>query len=237
MKVPLAYIDHELFIHLLNTKEKAINYAEKLGIKVIQKRLEALSMKLTIDEIRKIIEISSILHDIGKAADYYQKDFSKENSEMKFPLHEVPSAMISEKVCEKLGIKEEAKHFVFLTVLQHMNTMRDWLSENIRINRDWSFNEFKDQIESFIKRNLEIDIEISKINKDDAKKKINEYKKIVSENRYLKLYTLFLVPVTIADSRDAYEFRKTNISPSRRKFIEEVIYLEGNYRVEDEHGI
>jgi CRISPR-associated endonuclease Cas3-HD len=223
--IPYAYKDHELFKHLEGTANKALDTLNRLGYNVICNRFRKLGLEMDCKELEQIVRLSALLHDIGKAADYYQNNPKLEN----FYLHEVPSAVIAKRTLEENNIREECKDLIVITVLQHMNSMRDWISSNRDVNRRWLFSKFSEHILKFLNGKNIVKDEINlDVNSNDASKLIKEYqdKSRSNDKPWLKLYNLILALITVGDNLDAYETRKDNLSKSRRWFVEELKRLE-----------
>jgi CRISPR-associated endonuclease Cas3-HD len=223
--IPYAYKDHELFKHLEGTANKALDTLNRLGYNVICNRFRKLGLEIDCKELEQIVRLSALLHDIGKAADYYQNNPKLEN----FYLHEVPSAVIAKRTLEENNIREEYKDLIVITVLQHMNSMRDWISSNRDVNGRWLFSKFSEQILRFLNGKNIVKGEINlDVNSNDAFELIKEYqdKSRSNDKPWLKLYNLILALITVGDNLDAYETRKDNLSKSRRWFVEELMRLE-----------
>jgi CRISPR-associated endonuclease Cas3-HD len=223
--IPYAYKDHELFKHLEGTANKALDTLNRLGYNVICNRFRKLGLEMDCKELEQIVRLSALLHDIGKAADDYQNNPKLEN----FYLHEVPSAVIAKRALEKNNIREECKDLIVITVLQHMNSMRDWMSSNREVNKGWLFSKFSEHILRFLNGKNIVKGEINlDVNSNDASKLIKEYqdKSRSNDKQWLKLYNLILASITVGDNLDAYETRKDNLSKSRRLFVEELMRLE-----------
>ncbi len=220
--IPYAYKDHELFKHLEGTANKALDTLNILGYNVICNRFRNLGLEMDAKDLKEIVRLSALLHDIGKAADMYQH-----NTELKgFYMHEVPSAVIAKRALEYSNLREDYRDLIVITVLQHMNSMRDWLSD---ISKDierckWRFTLCNNEVLTFLKNiTKEDDIELD-VSSNDAIKLIKEYQDISRSNdkQWLKLYNIILALITVGDNKDAYEARGGTLNPSRRWFIEEL---------------
>ena len=218
---PYAYEGHNLFSHLEGTAQKAIHYLDKLGMSIICKRFRALNLELNNDDLKSMIKISALLHDIGKAADVYQDEGRT------FRLHELPSAIICSRVCEALRLPDIEMKMIFMVVLQHMSTIRDWLEENYRdiTFKHWEFVKYRREIEAFMKKHFSRSVKLY-VTREEVKNKIKEVVDEIRRRKFYKLYTLILTPLTIADNIDSYEFRKEDLSEERKWFVEELMSLE-----------
>lgn len=223
--IAYAYNNHDLISHLKNTKDRALRYLEVVNANVICKRFSKLGLKITVEELKEVVRLTALLHDIGKASDVYQKE-----PYANFYLHELPSAYLAYRVLgneEKLT--QEHKDLIVITVLQHMSSMRDWLDEiapEIRY-KEWSFNKCFDYVNSFLICEFGYKINLT-VYKADVLGLIKKYQDMSRDSswRWLKLYNLILALISAADSIDAYTARKDNLDPNRRWFIEELMKLE-----------
>ncbi len=220
--IPYAYKDHQLFEHLEGTVDKATRYLDSLGQNVICNRFSRLGLDINNEELKEVVRLSALLHDIGKAADIYQRGNLRS-----FNLHEVPSAVIAERVLKEQKMVEEHIDLIVITILQHMNSMRDWMSDKTYSkNYEWIFTECSNEVRSFFNRHgLRDDIDL-RVTPDDANELIHSYQNKSRSKSWLKLYNLILALITAGDNIDAYRARKDTLSPNRRWFIEELIRLE-----------
>lgn len=224
---PYAYPNHNLFDHLEGTEKIALRTINNMGKDVVCKRFKKFGLEMDGKLLEEAVRVAALLHDIGKADDRYQRDAELQS----FYLHEVPSAVISYRVCEALKI-EAIKEVVFMAVLQHMYAIRDWLSQihttNIRISR-WSFDNYGAIVKEFINKHLNVDVDICVSNTDFMTYYSILRNKIISystNGEALKLYILILAPLTVGDNLDAYKFRAGNLTEGRRWFVEELMNLE-----------
>ncbi len=221
MKV-YAYSNHELRLHLKGTAYRALIYLDAVNPHIICKRFSRLGLKITAEELKEVVRLSALLHDIGKASDVYQKGDYKS-----FYLHELPSAVIAARVLERKDtLTQEHKDLIVITVLQHMSTMRDWLSDvTPKIeNIEWSFIKSSAYINDFLKNEIGYEINLN-VDKQAAINIINENKRRSREFSWIKLYNLILALITAADSIDAYTVRNDNLDSTRRWFVEELMKL------------
>ncbi|MEM3449290.1 MAG: HD domain-containing protein, partial [Nitrososphaerota archaeon] len=146
----LADMKQCLIHHLQNTAKEALNFAKDLYLEIISQRLYVVSegtLKLHPTSLRRIIHVSSLLHDIGKAADQYQNQFtrciSNPNFKPSFLLHEVPSAVICYRFACTLNAEDEEIFFMTFSTLNHMNAMRPLQKIKLLLkqmyNKNWSF--------------------------------------------------------------------------------------------------
>ncbi len=219
--IPYAYKDHQLFEHLEGTADKATRYLNSLGQNVICNRFSKLGLNINNEELKEVVRLSALLHDIGKAADNYQSNLYS------FNLHEIPSAVITERVLKEQKMTEEHKDLIVITVLQHMNSMRDWISVNRYVkNYGWRFTKCNNEVRSFLnKHGLRDDIDLE-VTPSNAYELIHVYQNKSRSNKWLKLYNLILALITAGDNIDSYRARKDTLGPNRRWFVEELMRLE-----------
>jgi CRISPR-associated endonuclease Cas3-HD len=216
----------ELFSHLRGVASKAGKYFDA---DITCSRFNQMGLKATAEGLKRILEYAALLHDIGKAADWYQKRFRAQEGDSKptFYLHEVPSAVICQRVCNSLGLPKWEITLCSLLVLQHMSSIRDWLASKREIFYSWRFADCRTELDEFIRRYFNISVSFD-VDSGEAKEFLLNSARIIRDKNYrwLKLYTLLLAPLTAADSRDAYEARREDLTPQRRWFVEELMNLE-----------
>jgi CRISPR-associated endonuclease Cas3-HD len=197
---------------------------------------------LTPDKFKEACSIACYLHDIGKAADIYQKQFidgctCKYNKDPSFSYHEILSAIIVERYFRCINTpNDKISILITLAVLNHMHAIRPYsnsqkvLSE-LRYKQPLtdSFSLDSTGIEEFLKAAP------PSINKDclsknseritlrDVQDFLQKIDKAMKERN--KLYTLILVPVVVGDNLAASEARKDG---GRRLFVEELRRLIEN---------
>jgi CRISPR-associated endonuclease Cas3-HD len=216
----------ELFSHLRGVASKA---GKCFNADVACKRFNQMGLNATAEGLKRVLERAALLHDIGKAADMYQKRFRTQEGDSKptFYLHEVPSAVICQRVCNSLGLPKWEVTLCSLLVLQHMSSIRDWLASNREISYSWRFADCRTELEEFIRGSFNISVNFD-VDTGEAKEFLHNSARIIRDKNYrwLKLYTLLLGPLTAADSIDAYEARREDLTMQRRWFVEELMNLE-----------
>lgn len=90
---PLAYHNVRLADHL--------NCVAKLAIHLFERELRVLERRVGKGNLRDILYLAAVTHDIGKASRYYIEEFSR-GGRLTFPYHEVVGALIIKATSWKL---------------------------------------------------------------------------------------------------------------------------------------
>lgn len=124
-----SHPDKYLEDHLNNVKEISLEYIEEIPLK---------NLPLTKEQLKKLVQIITLSHDIGKSTNYFQEYLLKgEEKGGKETRHSLLSSFIAyyitQKVFSKENIDENLKVllpiFSFLTVKRHHGDFTDILSE------------------------------------------------------------------------------------------------------------
>ncbi|MEM0327734.1 MAG: CRISPR-associated endonuclease Cas3'' [Thermoproteota archaeon] len=230
MSGPWAFINQDLISHSLNTAKIAERIAEESYRCSVARRIRIASGGKVIMEENKVLElikIAALLHDVGKAADQYQRQL--QDGKLSFRCHELPSAFIAYDLMEKMKYVTHERVLVFLTILNSHQAMRS-PAEMIRESniREWSFKEWwgktkpifdilktEERIFDSMDKNLTIK------NISDLYERVINYARKPGNAEWVKLYCLFLAPVVWGDICDASAFRPKDEHPS--KFREELL--------------
>jgi CRISPR-associated helicase Cas3/CRISPR-associated endonuclease Cas3-HD len=233
---PCAFEGQSLINHTENTLKKALKM--KHDFEAMSRRYRSLGLNINIEKVEKLIKGACILHDLGKLADEYQESFNDDCSckgKYSFYLHEVPSAYYAYKQLKSIEDYEpnfDAKRLLALAILFHISgkNIDDLIDEVEKTKKKWSFNKYWKNFEVFIsKYGIKLDYK-PYINTQEALDFLKEIKKIMTNKnyRYLKLYNLIYGPICIGDNLDSYENRRTDVSESRKIFINELYEVIGN---------
>jgi CRISPR-associated helicase Cas3/CRISPR-associated endonuclease Cas3-HD len=233
---PCAFEGQSLINHTENTLKKALKM--KHDFETMSRRYRSLGLNINIGEVKKLIKGACILHDLGKMADEYQESFNDDcscKSKYSFYLHEVPSAYYAYKQLKSIEGYElnfDAKRLLALAILFHITgkNIDDLINEVEKTKKKWSFNKYWKDFEVLIsKYGIKLDYK-PYINTQEALDFLKEIKKIMTNKnyRYLKLYNLIYAPICIGDNLDSYENRRTDVSESRKNFINELYEVIGN---------
>ena len=233
---PCAFEGQSLINHTENTLKKALKM--KYDFEAMSRRYRSLGLNINIGEVEKLIKGACILHDLGKMADEYQESFNDDcscKSKYSFYLHEVPSAYYAYKQLKSIEDYElnfDAKRLLALAILFHISgkNIDDLIDDVEKTKKKWSFNKYWKDFEALIsKYGIKLDYK-PYINTQEALDFLKEIKKIMTNRnyRYLKLYNLIYGPICIGDNLDSYENRRTDVSESRKIFINELYEVIGN---------
>ncbi|MBT0160546.1 CRISPR-associated endonuclease Cas3'' [Candidatus Bathyarchaeota archaeon A05DMB-2] len=225
---PYAYNDQLLFDHLKNTLNFAQQFIQQ-NANISCRRFKASGLNIDLHRFKFLARVAALTHDIGKGADQYQRKQNIGKEKPTFMYHELPSAIISWRLLEKVGISKEERLLVFMGVLQHHNAMRDWLQdENLlqklnRFRQPWTFSMCIDEINKFLDEEIGY-TEVLDTSLRDIFELIKYVKECLSKIRlaWPKLYCLLMAPVVIGDNLDAYKVRANDLSYAKRWFIEEL---------------
>jgi CRISPR-associated endonuclease Cas3-HD len=235
MSGPWAFVNQDLVSHSLNTAKIAEKIVDESYKYSIVRRIRVASRgKVDIDEnkVLELIKIAALLHDIGKAADEYQLQFEKKFDEPSFSYHELPSVFIAYNLMEKMGYLNHEKALIFLTILNSHQAMRSPIEEAYKCKiKKWSFRKWWNgtkpifnslKIEKHIFDLIGEDIrDLTIRNINDQYKMVTNYARRIENANLVKLYCLFLAPVTWGDICDASAFRPKDKHLSR--FREELL--------------
>jgi CRISPR-associated endonuclease Cas3-HD len=238
--------------HTKGVTERALRYASRDYLEICRRRLRSTNVDCDVQEIKKIIALSAILHDVGKAADKYQQQFDDkcflQNNYTKptFYLHEVFSAVIAKRISEHNRIALPSSFFIVSSVLQHLHTMRSIdrkstvynsirkLSEEKKYCSISSTSKLLEMVNSICKEyGLDINVEASlfgNFTPEEAQSMFRWLHDVIENRNYKwpKLYVLFLNPIVIGDNLDAEENRTHSAeSGNRTPFMKELAITLG----------
>ncbi|HXG07233.1 MAG TPA: CRISPR-associated endonuclease Cas3'' [Nitrososphaera sp.] len=245
--MPCAYEKQSLESHSQGVAKIALAFANDQYIEVCRRRLLRTGVNLEKHTIRSIILLSALLHDIGKSARYYQKQFDKTcipviDHVPSFYLHEISSAAISKRICDYNNFDTPISFFVVASVLQHLHAIRGIDKDRVindAINRFAKNKElliFEDHwlklyemtnkacllygVNTNLNQDLFQNLHVSEITNLFAwVSKIAQNRNI----RWPKLYILFLNPILVGDNIDAESNRnESQESRNRSPFMREL---------------
>ncbi|MEJ2771672.1 MULTISPECIES: CRISPR-associated endonuclease Cas3'' [unclassified Stygiolobus] len=213
---PCAFTNQTLVDHSIGS----LNYAKMVMtssyIDVAKRRLEKFGIK--VDD--SLFELSVLLHDIGKAGEYYQEQFD-DNCVGKLPsfiYHEIGSAIFFYDNIDD----ERVKKLIALAELNHLNAIRgiSSLSEKkLPKGCDTRMLKLKRYgkvlLDTLRDKGFNIHFHVRDYTFDDYNKMLRD---IANSNEpYLKLYVFFLTPIIVGDNLDSHFARGLG---ERRRFIE-----------------
>jgi len=236
MNEPKAFKDQGLVEHSLNTVKIAMAFAKETYRCPVVKRLKIASRgKIDINESEaaSLIKLVALLHDVGKASDYYQERFTKNAKQSSFSFHELPSAFIAYEVMKNAGYYNDKGYpQIILATLSIMNfhqamrTLKD--IDNCHI-QSWSFKRWWNGMEPVFAASG-FDKEAWKkarrdvIIRQDIKDLVRGIIGYISEPEnvnWAKLYCLIQVPAIVGDMCDASHRKSenTHISVFRKEIL------------------
>lgn len=213
---PCAFTNQTLVDHSIGS----LNYAKMVMtssyIDVAKRRLEKFGIK--VDD--SLFELSVLLHDIGKAGEYYQEQFDDNcvGRSPSFIYHEIGSAIFFYNNIDD----ERVKKLVALAELNHLNAIRgiSSLSEKkLPKGCDTRMLKLKRYgkvlLDTLRDKGFNIHFHVRDYTFDDYNKMLRD---IANSNEpYLKLYVFFLTPIIVGDNLDSHFARGLG---ERRRFIE-----------------
>lgn len=222
MSKPCAFINQSLIDHSYGSYKILYDkgFLDESYYKTVNKRLGAKGIKINENDIKRLIEITVKLHDIGKVAEFYQNQFDDncnsiyKNKSPTFKYHEIGSALFFyySDYIETMEIKK----LIALAALNHLNAIRGIknLSPN-RLPKDANLNMLK--MEKYGEPYLKImgySFEVKDYTINDYINMMNDF--LTNNGHYLKLYNLFLAPIIVGDNLDSHYARSIN---EKRGFI------------------
>ncbi len=230
---PCAYEHQSLYDHI-NAIFEIIENTPKNYIRAVRHRLRQVGIDTTDDELKALLKLLAILHDVGKCYNIYQDNFDmsceKVRNDMSFYLHEILSAYVADHVYNG---HEKLRDLLVLSIIRHSEACRSrdpllyldevkkyahehrWLTlclydEAVKLLREMlaPFDVDTTVIESLKK------IEFSNVVKF---LKSSRFEKI--QNHY-KLYCMLIAPLMLADYLDGFCNRNGEKSGVGRHYVE-----------------
>ena len=225
---PCAYIKQSLIKHsvdsyqdLINSKLFSDNY-----YRVVSRRLERVNIFLSSKEVKDLVRDLILLHDLGKAGEYYQEQFDNEcnmlnNGKPSFLYHEIGSALF---FYNGYDAKREVRELLALASLNHLNAIRGiWSYSQIRLpgfdNRMLKLEIYGNILLEGLKNSLTRDISIKNYTFDDFSIMIESLVKRNMIYKYHKVYILLLAPLIMGDNLNS--LKRVNSKGSR--FINRIV--------------
>jgi len=241
---PCAFINHPLSDHIKGCKEILDSFLRKnKGYTVIAaKRLKIASrgkLSLKPEEVEELINLSVILHDIGKAHNYFQENFDENcgcrDKDAGFPYHELLSAGMCYKHIQTWTAENahQKKLLLTLSIINHHHAFKDTLKKVFYIDQSSSALSLLLKIvkKGLYVGNLQETLKAYGINIEDLSLTANDVENFITwmrksqerPNEWQKLYVLIMTPLIIADNLDAGKSRPTHhYPPSRTSFLNEL---------------
>ncbi len=229
---PCAYINQGLVEHSIGSFNVVEEKISELYYRVVKRRLEKFDIFLGVEEVKEIIKDVILLHDMGKAGEYYQNQFNDECQPIvrntSFIYHEVGSALFFfyDYPIENVK-KDEIRVLISLATFNHLNAIRGIYN--------YPLNKFPDRFDQgMIKmknfgnillkslKNKGFVIKSISVNDYDFPKYSDmlNYIAKISGKPFLKLYNLFLAPIMMGDSLDSSLVRSNKRKTKFVKILE-----------------
>ncbi len=228
-----AFSGQQLTAHIDGTEKYAMSFADEQYCQIASQRIKiSSSNEVTIphNRLADMIRLVCILHDIGKADEQYQKQVFRNKENASFFLHEVPSAVIANRLIQSARekISEPERFLVLFSIIQHHLAMRtygraekmmDIISKNRRRGWEFEFNEEISQILSrtkFVHDKAKIGQLIEPVTPPETRDLVSWLYNIASSRNqpWTKLYVLVMNPLVVGDNTDAQKNRPAQ-QPSR----------------------
>jgi CRISPR/Cas system-associated endonuclease Cas3-HD len=240
MNEPFSFVGENLVKHLTKTAEYAREFGRPNYLKVVSNRLCVAScgrVNINDGKIGQLIQNTALFHDMGKAADCYQIQFEsgKIPEKPKFFLHEIPSAIICNRISKVLALDQQENFLLGFTVLNHMNAMRplvkmkELLLDNwIPYHKEgWTFSRYGASLATIFGKIGISDLRpfLLPVNRTEAEDYLSKVENIASDrnNGWVRLYCLLLAPLIVGDNLSARQRNDNRLeNASRMKFIQEL---------------
>ena len=225
---PYAYRGQSLMDHVAGCLGKLEDFLRinPNYVRVIYARLLSAGVNVAKQEdVREMLKLGVIAHDLGKAYNYYQDRVEKYGGG--FEGHEILSAVSCYKMVGGLKDTDPFKVLLLMSVLNHHQALRESIPELLMDGAGSLIRKIKDVARSGLcdsVYNLEPVLEEAGLNVEEVfAKDYSEFELIfdrirrllvffLRENfdenkRWLKLYSLIMFPIVLADNLDACEKR------------------------------
>ena len=206
---PCAYIKQTLIEHSIGSYQDLVNFKlfNDNYYRVVSRRLERVGISLSVSEIKDLVKDLVILHDLGKAGEYYQDQFDDEcntlnNERPSFLYHEIGSALF---FYNDYSVKREIRELLALASLNHLNAIRGiWSYTQIMLpgfdERMLKLERYGNMLLEGLKDKLSSDIKVRNYSFDDFSIMIESLVKRNMKYNYHKIYILLLAPLIIGDN-------------------------------------
>ena len=230
---PCAYTKQSLLDHSIGSYEdlNKLNLFDDNYYRLMAKRLKNFGISLSANEIKDMVKDLVILHDIGKAAEYYQEQFDEECNTLNggkpsFLYHEIGSALFFYYDYEA---NREVRELLALATLNHLNAIRGIWSYSYY--KPYGFNDKMLTLEEYGNKLLEELKKRGLLSKNVKNVRARNYSfdeflrmavSLIKRNikyKHLKLYTLFLAPVIVGDNLNS----SSRLDGEKSLFIKKLI--------------
>lgn len=210
---PCAFTGQTLLDHSLGSLKATRKVMGDSYIETAIRRFRKLGLELK----REYFELAVMLHDIGKAGEYYQAQFDDGCKPVKreptFLYHEIGSALFFFK-----NFEYPIRKLLAITALNHLNAIRglsDLDSKRFPRGFDLGMIRLKKYGKVILEQLGLESYSVEDYTFDDYNEMLTELAR--SNEPFLKLYSLFLAPVIIGDNLDSAMARSQG---TKRRFIQ-----------------
>jgi CRISPR-associated endonuclease Cas3-HD len=225
---PYAYRDQSLVDHIMGCLGKLKDFlrANPNYVRVVHTRLLSAGINVAKQEdVRRILKLGVVAHDLGKAYKYYQDRVERYGGG--FEGHEILSAVSCYKMIGGLRDQNPLKVLLLMAVLNHHQALRESIPELLMDKASPLIKKIRDVARSGLCAsvyNLEPVLgEIGLSIEEAFARDYPEFESIFDEirgllafllrknfdenKRWLKLYSLLMFPIVVVDNLDACEKR------------------------------
>jgi CRISPR-associated endonuclease Cas3-HD len=225
---PYAYRGQSLVDHVVGCLGKLEDFlrANHNYVRVVYKRLLSASVNIAKQgDIREMLKLGVVAHDLGKAYKYYQDRVERYGGG--FEGHEILSAVSCYKMIGGLRDQDPLKVLLLMAVLNHHQALRESIPELLIDKTSPLIKKIRDVARSGLcdsVYNLEPVLgEVGLSVEETFARDYSEFESIFNEvrgllafllhrnfdenKRWLKLYSLLMFPIVLVDNLDACEKR------------------------------
>ncbi len=250
---PYAFTGQPLSQHIKGVAKRTENMIKSGYCETAYRKLKYAGLDLDRETLYDAILASAVFHDVGKAVEYYQRQFfddgrCRNDRNLSFYLHEILSAVYFDRFLSKNSRWSNGlKILATLAVLNHMHSLRDY-GKKLNIFNPLDYKQHRDlrildgatisqsDLDNLVETMVAYDLDeedlrqflTRKISMNDVIGMGNKIQNFESQNKIVRLYNLILLPVVVGDVLDAVKNRRNDeISANRRAFILELSHCLG----------
>jgi len=251
---PYAFTGQPLSQHIKGVVKRTENMIKSGYCETAYRKLKYAGLDLDRETLYDAILASAVFHDVGKAVEYYQRQFfdngrCRNDRDPSFYLHEILSAVYFDRFLSKNSRWSNGlKILATLAVLNHMHSLRDY-GKKLNIFNPLDYKQHRElrildgatisqsDLDNLVETMVAYDLDeedlrqflTRKISMNDVISMGNKIQNFESQNKTVRLYNLILLPVVVGDVLDAAKNRRDDkISANRRAFILELSHCLGD---------
>jgi CRISPR-associated endonuclease Cas3-HD len=225
---PYAYPGQSLIDHIVGCigKLEGFLHVNPNYVRVVYTRLLSAGVNIAKHgDVREMLKLGVVAHDLGKAYKYYQDRVERYGGG--FEGHEILSAVSCYKMIGGLRDRDPLKVLLLMAVLNHHQALRESIPELLMDEKSPLIKKIRDVAKSGLCDsiyNLEPGLgEVGLSIEESFARDYPEFESIFNEirgllasllrrnfdqnKRWLKLYSLLMFPIILVDNLDAYEKR------------------------------